>query len=251
MEFLHLSDLHFHRSSSKNKKINSTLKKIKDKYPEHYLILTGDVADDGNERQFKNAQTALMPFKGRLFICPGNHDFGAVGLSYNRDRANDFDEYLSIPLKQNGRFAGDNDPVVNVVTDKESKTMLIALDTNLETPHCFDIACGEIGKRQLKALRSIITGPGSNEYVKILFFHHHPFMHNDPTMRLKDSKALAQTIFGQVDVVMFGHRHVSGLWEGVYGASYVLSADNTPGKKSVREVTVKGRTVSVQDVPVG
>jgi 3',5'-cyclic AMP phosphodiesterase CpdA len=52
---------------------------IKTQYPKHYLIVTGDISDDGHEQQFSNAFEALKASKGRIFLCPGNHDIGAAG----------------------------------------------------------------------------------------------------------------------------------------------------------------------------
>lgn len=53
----------------------TTLDVIKERYPTHYVILTGDIVDDGHEEQYKRAAEALAPFTGRIFISPGNHDY--------------------------------------------------------------------------------------------------------------------------------------------------------------------------------
>ena len=98
MQFIHLSDLHFHRAKKDNKKATDTLKVVKDRYANHILIITGDIVDDGHETQYERAFDALKPFKGRVFICPGNHDFGAAGNFYSRERAQRCDEFLSNPL---------------------------------------------------------------------------------------------------------------------------------------------------------
>ncbi len=77
---------------------------------------------------------------GRIFIVPGNHDFGAMGNFYSKERAKRFDEKLTIPLKQGGTFYKENKPVVNIIKDKNASVMLIGLDTNLKTNHPFDFA---------------------------------------------------------------------------------------------------------------
>jgi predicted MPP superfamily phosphohydrolase len=138
MKIIHISDLHFHRNKKDNKKVSKTLDFIKQNYSSHYLIVTGDIVDDGHETQYKRAFEALGPFTGRIFICPGNHDFGALGNLFSRERAERFDEKLSIPLQQGGTFTGDNTPVVNTIVESNASVMLIALDTNLETDHPFD-----------------------------------------------------------------------------------------------------------------
>ena len=201
MQFIHISDLHFHRNKKDNKEAEKVLKSIKDNYPKHNLIVTGDITDDGHEKQFENAYKALSPFKGKVFIAPGNHDFGAAGNFYSKERAERFDEMLSKKLDQGGTFTGDNTPLVHVLDEDSTRVMLIALDTNLETTHFFDFACGEVGDKQLSNLEAIISNPENADMVKILFFHHHPFMHNNPFMELSDAKELMRTIYNRVDVL--------------------------------------------------
>jgi len=238
MRFIHLSDLHFHRNKRDNKKANEVLKYIAKQYPEHRLIITGDIVDDGHQKQYENAFGALKPFKGRVFIAPGNHDFGAAGNFYSIERARRFDSALAIPLEQNGTFAEDNTPVVNIVKEDGVEVMLIALDTNLETEHAFDFACGEIGKGQLAALDTVLNSGCTSNMVKLLFFHHHPFMHNNPFMELKDARELICTIYRKVNAVLFGHKHVSRHWEQCDGIQHVLASDNSPGKAYAREIVV-------------
>jgi 3',5'-cyclic AMP phosphodiesterase CpdA len=248
MKLIHISDLHYHRHFSDNKEADALLSIIKKKYPKHGLIVSGDIADDGHEKQFQNAFEALEPFIGRVFIAPGNHDFGALGNFYSYERARRFDEMLSNPLKQGGTFKGDNTPVVNIMEEGNDRLMIIALDTNLETNHPFDFACGEVGAEQMDALANILSSPADPSMKKLLFFHHHPFIHNDPFMELKDARELMRTIYNKVDVVLFGHKHVLGTWENINGIRYVLASDNSPGKDWVREITLKDGEISVKEV---
>lgn len=250
MKVLHLSDLHFHTNSKDNKKIIQTLNSVKEKYSNHYIVVTGDIVDDGHEKQFKNAYNALKTFKGRIFIVPGNHDFGAAGNFYSRERAKIFDEMLSKPLGQGGSFSFDNKPTVNVVTDGNDKTMFIGLDSNLETTSPFDFACGEIGKTQRNALAELLNDNTTREMNKILFFHHHPFIRNDPFMEMKDASKLARVIYGKVNVIMFGHKHEMDCIKNTWGTDYILAADNSPGKAKVGELTVEDGNVSFQYVQV-
>lgn len=250
MKFIHLSDLHFHRSKSDNLSAVAVLDHVKQNFPRHYLVITGDITDDGHEKQFERAFEALKPFKGRVFICPGNHDFGAAGNFYSRERAVRFDEMLSVPLDQGGTFTRDNTPVVHVLSEQNHDVMLIALDSNLETDHFFDFACGEVGGKQLSALDAILSNPSSGRLTKILFLHHHPFIHNNPFMELTDARELMRTIYGRIDLVFFGHKHESRLWKQYGGISYVLAADNSPGKDFAREITVTKGKISVDDLKI-
>lgn len=250
MKFLHISDLHFHRDQNDNKGANKALNTIKNRYPDHMLIVTGDITDDGHELQYENALAALEPFNGRLFIAPGNHDYGAAGYLYGRERALRFDEMLAKPLKQGGTFRGDATPVVNVVGGTDERIMLIALDTNLETDDPFDFACGEVGEAQLLSLESLLNAPSSQGKKKILFFHHHPFMRNDPFMEMRDARKLMRAIYHKVDIVLFGHKHVSGKWKNVNGIQYILASDNTPGKNFAREISIDQGKIEVTEANI-
>ncbi|MFA4904172.1 MAG: metallophosphoesterase [Desulfobaccales bacterium] len=250
MKFIHISDLHFHRDERDNEDAIILLQFIKQHYPEHKLIVTGDISDDGHEEQFDRAYEALEPFKDDIFIAPGNHDFGAAGNFYSRERAERFDEMLSLPLQQGGTFTGDLTPVVNFITDEHDKIMLIALDSNLETDHPFDFACGEVGERQLSFLNTILLDPFLSDRTKILFFHHHPFIHNDPFLELKDARELIRTIYQRVDIVCFGHKHASELWKNINGIQYFLASDNSPGKDWAREIDITQGVITVKDIPI-
>lgn len=250
MQFIHLSDLHFHRSQADNKDANSVLTAVGARYPNHCLIVTGDITDDGHRVQYQNAHEALKPFIGRVFITPGNHDFGAAGNFYSVEKARLFDEMLSIPLGQSGTFTGDNTPVVSTVSDADDAVLLITVDTNLETDHFFDFACGEVGQAQLSYLERILSDPHNAGMTRILFFHHHPFMHGNPFMELKDAPELMRTIYRRVDVVLFGHKHVAGMWENLNGIQYILAADNAPGKDWARQITVERGKITVKDVSI-
>lgn len=250
MKFIHLSDLHFHRNKNDNKETTKMLQFIKTQYPDHYLIITGDITDDGHEKQFACAMEALKGFKDRIFLCPGNHDFGAAGNFYSQERAERFDEMLSIPLGQGGTFTRDNTPVVNIVSARGDNVMLIALDTNLETEHFFDFACGEVGDKQLSALDRILSNHPPAQMIKFLFFHHHPFIHNNPFMELIDGRKLMRTIYGRVNMVLFGHKHESKLWKNYGNIPFVLAADNAPGKKFAREISIQKGEVTVNDLKI-
>jgi predicted phosphodiesterase len=250
MKILHLSDLHFHRDNNENKNANETLDSINTKYPDHYIVITGDIVDDGHEKQYKNAFNKLQQFQNRIFIAPGNNDFGAIGNFYSKEKAKLFDEMLSIPLDQGGTFLAENKPMVNVVRDGNDTVMFIALDTNLETDHPFDFACGEIGDIQLDTLSAILATPTTPEMKKVLFFHHHPFMHNNPFMELKDAPKLARVVYNRIDVILFGHKHEMMKWENRWGVRYILASDNSPGKSKAGEITIRDGMIKIEYVDI-
>lgn len=250
MKIIHLSDLHFHIGHDDNTLATDMLEFIHKHYPKHYLIITGDIVDDGHERQYKNAFNALRRFEKRVFICPGNHDFGAIGSFYSKERAERFNEFLSIPLKQGGTFNKDNTPIVNIIKQEDEKVMLIGLNTNIESKDPFEFACGQVGERQLASLQTVLTSPHNLKIPKILFLHHHPFVHSNPYIELKDARELIRTIYYRVDVVLFGHKHVGNVWTNCLGIPYILAAEKSPGKPTAKEITIENGKITIGDIPI-
>lgn len=249
MKILHLSDLHIHGNRSDNKEVDDLFKSIQrnGKLKNHKLVITGDITDDGSIEQFKEADRIFEPFAGRIYFCPGNHDYGAAGNLYSKERAIRFDQMLTLKYNQGGTFTGDSTPVVNMF--HESKVAFIALDSNLETTSPFDFACGEIGEFQLLALANDLSTIPS-DYVKVLFFHHHPFMVNDPFMELKDANSLARIVYSKVDLILFGHKHVRGKWEKRWGTQLILASDNSSDKNYVSEISIENKVVSAVDLKI-
>jgi 3',5'-cyclic AMP phosphodiesterase CpdA len=246
MNFIHISDLHLKGNDKENEAALKLLDFIKKNYPDHNLIISGDITDDGGVNECEQALAALAPFKGHIFLCPGNHDFGREGNFFSQERAERFDRRLSNPLGTIGPFAGDNTPIVKLLKDDAAKVVLMALDTNLETTNVDDFACGKVGERQLTFLQKLLAYPQYAEHTKILFFHHHPFIHSQKTM-LKDADELLNIIKQKVDIVCFGHEHVSGIWRDRDGVKYFLAADKSPDSGRFREIKLTGQTITVTD----
>jgi len=244
LKFIHASDLHFHRKPAKNAAIVRTLDYIRQEYPYHYLIVTGDIVDDGHEEQYRQAQAALLPFRGRIFICPGNHDFGSRGTFYSAECAARFDRWLSGPLNLGGTFAGDNFPVLHLLRDGEQRVLVMALDTNIETGNLLNFACGQVGSTQLRALDTLLSDPDLADMVVMVLLHHHPFLHNDRFLKLTDARELMGILYGRVHVVLFGHRHVANMWRDTLGIPYILACDNTPGKAYAREISIARKQIT-------
>jgi 3',5'-cyclic AMP phosphodiesterase CpdA len=248
MKLLHISDTHIHGDieNEENVRVKKMLDYITHAYKDHKIIVTGDITDDGSEAQYIVAEKYFTPVYdgGNLFICPGNHDYGAAGNFYSLERAKRFD-VLCNRFRQGGTFVGDNTPVVNCIDN----VMIITLNSNLETDSPFDFACGEIGMSQLSSLNTILhTTPSS--ITKILTFHHHPFLMNDPFMELKDASGLARVIYSRVDVVLFGHKHVMNEYRDRWGIPIMLAADKAHTSGWAKEITIESGTIKVQLVQV-
>ena len=250
MKFIHLSDLHFRSRPKDDRAIQAMLDAVRERYPQHKLIVTGDVTDDGEQEQYRQALSALRPFEDRIYLCPGNHDYGYKGNLYSRERAEAFDRWLSGPLKQGGTFAGDNLPLLHLLKEGRQQILLVALDSNIETRSMFDFACGRIGHKQLQALDRLLSDSDISHMQVIVFFHHHPFLHTDPLKKLLDARELARILYGRVHLVLFGHHHRSRMWPETLGIPYILAADNSPVSCIAREIDMQADNISIREIPL-
>ncbi|MCG6536862.1 MAG: hypothetical protein L7F78_19695, partial [Syntrophales bacterium LBB04] len=64
------------------------------------------------------------------------------------------------------------------------------------------------------------------------------------------ARKLWPIVYGRLDVLLFGHRHVSKMWENKGGMRFVMAGDNPPGKAYAREIAVSQKTIKVQDVSI-
>jgi 3',5'-cyclic AMP phosphodiesterase CpdA len=146
-----------------------------------------------------------------------------------------------------GTFAGDTDPEIYSLEDGPNQIVLIPLDTNLETETDWDLFCGAVGARQLSFLGENLAELLDKKCTKILYLHHHPFIHS-AIKKLKDADALLQTIKQKVDIVCFGHDHVSGRWKDRDGIDYFLAADKSPVSDRFREINIKNGDLTITEI---
>lgn len=247
MKFLHISNRHYHSDQQNNVANAHLISVLAEQFPDHVLIDTGDITDDGAEEQYRRVREHMLGLPNRWFFCPGNHDYGYLGIGYDSRCAERFDSMLAMPFQQHGTFAGKRQPVVNLLEDETARVQLIALNSNLETQHPFDAACGEIGDLQLSFLNRILNSAGK-DCTTIVFMHHHPFMQHNPFMELLDARDLLRVLYRRADVLLFGHEHKAGIWLNRCGVNLIAAADAAPGSTRLREITVKNRKVTTRTI---
>ena len=230
MKFLHVSDLHLHKDDEKNQAVAGMLERIQNRYPQHYLIVTGDITDDGDQEQYEKAKALLSPFMGRLLITCGNHDYGRLGNFYGSEREaryKQFEHEMNLPNRVNQLYS--------VVL--ENKVKFIALDSNLRTESVLDFACGKIEDNQLEQLDRELT---STSLPKIVALHHHPFIHFDPTMKLIDADEFLECCEGKTDALLFGHRHKQDIWANRSGIKWLTASGSSFEEAAAFEIILEG-----------
>jgi len=250
LKFIHISDRHWHSNNLDNGPLLSLQEVLDTRFRDHIILEPGDITDDGHYAQYERVQEAMERWKGRWIFCPGNHDFGTAGVFFDPVKALRFDEMLSEPfLNSASNFSGINMPVISLIEKNEEKVLLIALDSNLETESPWDFACGEIGKHQLEALSRILKEhPVRTPWhpVKIVMMHHHPWIHWNPFMKLRDATSLLMRLRGKVDVLLFGHRHKEGIWRNKWNIPLTIAAPAAYEAPWFREIVVDGGRVTTK-----
>lgn len=243
LKFIHLANLHCEARGRRNERIKARLDYIRENYPHHILLLTGDLVDDGLSSQYRTLKRMLLGL--RRYACPGNHDYKLIGNWYRRHSAKLYDKYFG-----RGQFAGKNKPVVNILDDGDgTKIMLIALDSNIESRNLLKFARGKIGLFQRRALKKLLRET-SDDFVKIIYFHHH-LLWDNMLLCLTDAAKTMQVIYHNVDIVLFGHKHKPEMWtDKKHKPYYIMAADNMPGAKTAQEITIDGKEITVSEIKI-
>jgi 3',5'-cyclic AMP phosphodiesterase CpdA len=201
---LHVSDLHFGQSSDQNRKAKALLDAIRRQYPDRHLLVTGDFTESGEQKEYKLAGQALSPFAGRVFVTPGNHDYGSIWTGYSQQKAKYFDDPFAQQLGFKHPFR-DKKVFVETLQDPSDQSALMIIGLNSCAKVGAFTAEGEVGHSQMDKLRRILTD--CNPLVpKLLFLHHVPYKDLGPGMTLRDWEELMEVVKDKVDVLAFGHQ---------------------------------------------
>jgi hypothetical protein len=249
IEIFHISDLHFGKQTRKARLL---LEKVKEKFKigeleNKYLIVTGDITQDGREGQFRTAKEALIPFKGKVQVVPGNHDYGFLGFIYSEASARNFDNILSLGLGI-GHTYFPKEPFLKILADKEgNKVLIIGLNSCSKTPHIFDIAAGDIEDTQRNKLDNILSNQKYKDIPKIIFLHHIPHKRAQGIgMSLKDHRKLMAVVRNRVNAFAFGHE---GSMEDVKekeAKKLELSAQERKKFKEIKKMSLPTREMKIR-----
>lgn len=218
MKIAHLSDLHFGKSISPHKLLALTSDLVEQK-PE-VVVVTGDITDSGNVKQFVQAKDFLSSI-GCLFLSvPGNRE---VSLFAPWELI-----VPSLAMRRFRRFFGQSDKVFHKF--EQDRTVLLGLNSVSQFPSW----PGSISRESRYWFRE--NAEHFLTYFKVLFLHH-PLL---PVLRassfwahqLSDASAIL-TICAQfkVQLVLQGHKHRSSVVElriPETHASLIVSSAGSP-----------------------
>lgn len=215
LRLLHLGDLHLRARARarENRRFAIVVRWILDRCgggTKPVLVFTGDITDNGNAAEFRQATALLRPLVDAgftLLMTPGNHDVGPLGNTFYRSHQVEFQRRMLGDLlghsaaRTTQNRMGELYPSVHEV----GGCTLIGVDSAHSEEF---LAGGRVGKAQLEALDKALeqaSGP------TVVYVHHHPFMRGR-AMAMVDREAFMQCCRGRVTVLLFGHRHVPQVW---------------------------------------
>jgi predicted phosphohydrolase len=143
--------------------------------PEDWLMVAGDLTDSGTEAQYREALHLLSPWRGRICMCPGNHDLGWKGLLVQGPCERRWSTLcLALGAQRLTRLPG---------------RLVVSLDSTRHTWSPLDLARGSVGIWQRGRLRRQ-WGPLARSEGRILTIlqHHSPWC-DDPSLVLDDAES--------------------------------------------------------------
>lgn len=229
-----------------------------DKY---IVLITGDIGNNARIEELNLFISMLREYKleDRTIIVPGNHDYCRNGneigtITFDEEAVKRFQTLQVNLLARCAGFISTIDTEAKLVCRSEvcdpfikskflfwnrksdvkcttrileyinHKIIFVLVDSNPQNV-MFDLnfAKGEVGSKQMKAIKSITTNNKYKDWVKIILLHHHP-IYTNYFLRLKDSDEFLKIIWDTFDIICFGHKHDTGLWSNHVG--WLTSAPN-------------------------
>ncbi len=219
------------------------------------IIITGDIVNDGREKQFDTAFGYIKQLSDAGFtvrLIPGNHDYGLLGNvaldSCYEKFEEKFSQYLPTPFPIIEPFGGH---------------LFIGLNSMKAESGFWDglLADGELGTDQINGISNQLNDLGARpaEQKLIVYLHHHPFYYPDDgpvsragelTHRLKDAKKFMEMISKKADILLFGHEHRHlNFSKSQLSQDYEINCILSCGKSTINRTEFPVRPDGTADIP--
>jgi 3',5'-cyclic AMP phosphodiesterase CpdA len=183
---------------------------LKTQRPDH-IAVTGDLINLGLPAEYETAHAWLKALGSpqAVTVIPGNHDI------YTRVHGHPGVERWADYMRADAwgeRFGALSEGMFPFVR-KLGPVALICLNSAVETPPF--IAAGELGERQIAAVREILIRTREQGLVRVVLIHHPPLPGQaGPRRALRDAPALAAVLADcGAELVLHGHNHHDALIE--------------------------------------
>lgn len=199
MNILHISDLHFEMSQSKNEikmeeKIDEILGRLESDFLPEILLITGDFTNSGSANEFNNVKETLENFKNydslkqiqHYVFVPGNHDFtwqeNNIDLDEKQRKVN-YENFVGIMLNNQIKLNNQNlqekldeymiQHYIGQIANSDKYFLLIGMNSMLIDSQK-RAGQGYFSKSQLNVVKRLIQYyKKKKELVVMVAFHHH------------------------------------------------------------------------------
>jgi len=215
-----VADTHFHVDPAENKILEERITALMTKYPTSALAIAGDITDNGKVEEYREAFRVLTPWKGRLFLAQGNHDFGFQGLTWEPEAVKRWNQ-LCVALG-----VQDVDCIIKSTTG--APWWLCVIDSTIAEESILNLAQGEVGGAEMNRASHAIKMAHRLGIRVALLMHHTPVdsirqssrslweeIENgfqDWAEKLRDSSAFLKVAYGKADCIVAGHTHRNNAW---------------------------------------
>jgi 3',5'-cyclic AMP phosphodiesterase CpdA len=227
---VHMSDIHvgFEDLNERFKTaIENLISEKGNQASEYVVVLTGDLVDnahdaDSQKQVKKHIEILKKAGFTDVLVVAGNHDYG-TGDHGEKKFVKQFQKI----------FYGRETPFPK--KDIIDHIAFIALDSMAEELNWYDalFSEGELGRKQLEALESLLKSEEVRSCRKrVIYLHHHPFDPR-PFHQLKDSGRLKEVLSHcwqegvAIDAILYGHNHQGKARNGTWAIPRCYDAGTT------------------------
>lgn len=199
LQIVHLSDMHLGYSDRESIAAKALVAHILGSFRSGTIVLiTGDLVQHGSKDEYAEISAILAPLRRKFTVitCPGNHDYSDDTFGAHLSQES-IETYLE--------FTGDG-PFPQAHVADGGKTVLIGLDS-ADPDDKAGFMRGWVGDKQISRMSSLLAE--HEDKLRIVYFHHHPFMWRWTMMMLGRTALLKAAASTGADVLLFGHRHWS------------------------------------------
>jgi len=236
MKMIHLSDLHVStRDSAEYRALRRIVLEIITNHRDAVVVITGDFVNNGTRDEFDVVAALLGPLVTHcrlVLTLPGNHDVKYMGALGGAD-AGPFFEFRRNLTRAEIRY-----PYVQDIDGVQ----IVCLDSSAGS-----LARGSIGYTQRMELAKYLEI--GTPHTRVACLHHHPFDWGFG-LELTDSEELLAVLAGRCDLLLFGHKHVSAIWRGVYGIDWMAASGKTTADLTYRVFDITDGKITYTDEAV-
>jgi 3',5'-cyclic AMP phosphodiesterase CpdA len=225
IRIIHLSDLHVRSRKTRPENENASVlaghlvERYSGSKKRNFVVITGDLVDDAKTIQYRHLERMILEkLRGKFTILavPGNHDYARWGNHFDPRAPQRFrDRVIEIPAHPNPAVTPSNE-------DGERRILFVGVDSADPGDVAF-FANGIVDQAQRARLADVLKEPTYQDYFKVIYVHHHPFL-RESFVSFQEAEPFLELIRKKVDLVLFGHKHVHEPFFGRYGIPVMLAS---------------------------